>query len=103
MELKQRVVTLLKEMIAIDSETNTEKEVDMEKYLQHVLTSLGDPVKVSLIRVANDAQGRSVVCGFIPGKKKDTVIFINHHDVVGQNRMACSEMMRFRQIACFLI
>lgn len=83
MELKQRVVTLLKEMIAIDSETNTEKEVDMEKYLQHVLTSLGDPVKVSLIRVANDAQGRSVVCGFIPGKKKDTVIFINHHDVVG--------------------
>lgn len=30
MELKQRVVTLLKEMIAIDSETNTEKEVDME-------------------------------------------------------------------------
>lgn len=43
MELKQRVVTLLKEMIAIDSETNTEKEVDMEKYLQHVLTSLGDP------------------------------------------------------------
>ena len=83
MEKEQRVLDILKEMIAIDSETNTAKEVDMEKYLQKKLSSMGDMVKVSLMRVPNDPAGRSVVCGFIPGRKKDTVIFLNHHDVVG--------------------
>ena len=82
MERNQRVLELLREMIAIDSETNTEKEVDMEKYLQKKLLAMGDSVQVSLIRVTNDPAGRSVVCGFIPGKKKDTVIFLNHHDAV---------------------
>ena len=73
MEKEQRVLDILKEMIAIDSETNTAKEVDMEKYLQKKLSSMGDMVKVSLMRVPNDPAGRSVVCGFIPGRKKDTV------------------------------
>lgn len=82
MERNQRVLELLKEMIAIDSETNTKKEVDLEKYLQKKLLDMGDIVKVSLMRVANDPAGRSVVCGFIPGRKKDTVIFLNHHDQV---------------------
>ena len=42
MEKEQRVLDILKEMIAIDSETNTAKEVDMEKYLQKKLSSMGD-------------------------------------------------------------
>ncbi len=41
MERNQRVLELLREMIAIDSETNTEKEVDMEKYLQKKITGHG--------------------------------------------------------------
>ena len=52
MERNQRVLELLREMIAIDSETNTEKEVDMEKYLQKKLLAMGDSVQVSLIRLA---------------------------------------------------
>ena len=48
---KEACIRYLKEMIAIDSETNTAKEVDMEKYLQKKLSSMGDMVKRSVMRV----------------------------------------------------
>ena len=95
MEKEQRVLDILKEMIAIDSETNTAKEVDMEKYLQKKLSSMGDMVKVSLMRVPNDPAGRSVVCGFIPGRKKTRSFssIITMSSV--QRRMASCGMMPF--------
>lgn len=82
MELNERVIELLRQMISIDSETDTEKERDMERYLQKLLSNM-DHVTSGMIHIPNDVHDRSVVYGFIQGNKKDTVIFLNHHDVVG--------------------
>lgn len=81
MNREARIMELLRQMIAIDSETDTKKEIDMEKYLQRLLSQM-ENVVCGMIHIPHDAHGRSVVYGFIPGRKKDTVIFLNHHDVV---------------------
>lgn len=81
MKRNERVLELLRQMIAIDSETNTKKEIDMEKYLQKLLSHM-QGVTCGMIHIPNDVHDRSVVYGLIPGSSKDTVIFMNHHDVV---------------------
>lgn len=82
MDRNERVLELLRQMIAIDSETDTEKEKDMEKYLQKLLSGMNN-VTCGMIHIPDDVHGRSVVYGLVQGRKKDTVIFLNHHDVVG--------------------
>lgn len=82
MELNERVIELLRQMISIDSETDTEKEKDMERYLQKLLSNMENVIS-GMIHIPNDPHDRSVVYGFVQGNKKDTVIFLNHHDVVG--------------------
>ncbi len=82
MDRSERVLELLRQMIAIDSETDTEKEKDMEKYLQKLLSGMNH-VTGGMIHIPDDVHDRSVVYGLIQGRKKDTVIFLNHHDVVG--------------------
>ena len=81
MKRNERVLELLRQMIAVDSETNTEKEIAMEKYLQKLLSHMPG-VTGGMIHIPNDAHDRSVVYGLISGSSKDTVIFMNHHDVV---------------------
>ena len=81
MKRNERVLELLRQMIAVDSETNTEKEIAMEKYLQKLLSHMPG-VTGGMIHIPNDAHDRSVVYGLILGSSKDTVIFMNHHDVV---------------------
>lgn len=82
MSREERVLTLLTEMIQIDSETNTVKEKNMEQYLQRLFAAM-DTVISGMIHVPDDACDRAVVYGLIQGKSTDTVIFLNHHDVVG--------------------
>lgn len=82
MERNERVMELLRQMIAIDSETDTDKERDMERYLQKTLSEM-EHVTSGMIHIPDDVHDRSVVYGFVQGRKKDTVIFLNHHDVVG--------------------
>lgn len=82
MERNERVIELLRQMIAIDSETDTDKERDMERYLQKTLSEM-EHVTSGMIHIPDDVHDRSVVYGFVQGRKKDTVIFLNHHDVVG--------------------
>ena len=82
MKRSERVLELLREMIAIDSETNTKKEVDMETYLYETLSHM-QGVTCGMIHIPCDAHGRSVVYGLISGSSTDTVVFMNHHDVVG--------------------
>lgn len=82
MKRNERVLEVLRQMIAVDSETNTEKEIAMEKYLQKQLSHMPG-VTGGMIHIPDDAHDRSVVYGLISGSSKDTVIFMNHHDVVG--------------------
>lgn len=79
---KERVLTLLRELMAIESETGTAKEAAAEQYLTEVIGKMGHGVQLHTFPVPEDAQGRAVICGLLPGKKPDTVIFLNHHDVV---------------------
>ena len=81
MKRNERVLELLRQMIAIDSETDTKKEREMERYLQKVLAQM-ENVTSGMIHIPDDAYDRSVVYGLIKGSKKDTVIFLNHHDAV---------------------
>jgi arginine utilization protein RocB len=83
MDREKRVLELLRQMIAINSETATEKEQAMEVYLLHVLSKIKENVWCGSLPVRNDSLGRSVVYGFIEGRRADTLIFMNHHDVVG--------------------
>lgn len=82
MKRNERIMELLREMIAIDSETDTKKERNIEKYLQRTLGAVENAAS-GMIHIPDDAHGRSVVYGLIQGRKKDTVIFLNHHDTVG--------------------
>lgn len=79
---EERVLQILQDMIHLDSETNTVKEKRMEQYLQQLFAAM-DNVVSGLIHVPNDAYDRAVVYGLIQGQSQDTVIFLNHHDVVG--------------------
>ncbi|MCH4179611.1 MAG: M20/M25/M40 family metallo-hydrolase [Megasphaera sp.] len=81
MDRKERVMQLLRQMIAIHSETGTEGEVEIEKYLQRMLSNMPN-VMCGMIHAPHDILDRSLVYGYIAGKKKDTVVFLNHHDVV---------------------
>ena len=79
---KERVLTLLRELMAIESETGTAKEAEAEQYLAEIIGKMEHGVQLHTFPVPEDAQGRAVICGLLPGKKPDTVIFLNHHDVV---------------------
>lgn len=83
MERQQKVLGLLKQMIGIDSLTDTIQECDMEAWLLKQLASFGETVTSGRIPV-QDNTGRGAVYGFICSRsqKSDTVIFMNHHDVV---------------------
>lgn len=83
MDLSNRVLVLLSQMIAIDSQTHTEKEKAVEDFLYDTLRCMGRPVEVHRFPVPEDSLERTVVTGFVPGSSKDTVLFLNHHDVVG--------------------
>lgn len=82
MKQSERIIELLRQMIAIDSETDTAKEIDMEKFLQKLLWKM-ENVSSGMIHIPNDTHNRSVVYGIILGSTTDTVILMNHHDVVG--------------------
>lgn len=82
MDRKKRILTVLEQLISIDSQTDTEKEQAVETYLLHWLHSC-EHTEAGLIP-AGDAWGRSTVYGLVRSadKKADTIIFMNHHDVV---------------------
>lgn len=83
MYLANRILVLLNQMIAIDSQTHTEKETAIEDFLYDTLRSMGDPVTVHRFPLPGDSLARTVVIGFVPGETPDTLLFLNHHDVVG--------------------
>lgn len=80
--MEQRILQLLRDLIHIDSETHTAKERDVETYLLDLLQSMPNVVS-GKVNVPSDLLGRAVVYGLVLGQTKDTVVFLNHHDVVG--------------------
>ena len=82
-ERADRVLDLLHQMIGIDSLTATNKEQQMETWLRQQLQAMGETVQAGVLPLEADPAGRSVVYGFLRGTGTKTIIFMNHHDVVG--------------------
>ncbi|MCH4166456.1 MAG: M20/M25/M40 family metallo-hydrolase [Megasphaera sp.] len=82
MDRNERVMQLLRQMISIHSETGTDGEVEIERYLHCLLSNMPN-VMCGMIHAPHDLLDRSLVYGYVAGKRKDTVVFLNHHDVVG--------------------
>lgn len=84
--MPNKILELLKQLVAIDSTTGTSKEQEIEKYLDGYLHELPyfkeQPHLAGVSPVPNDPYGRSVVYALVLGKKKNTVVLMNHHDVV---------------------
>lgn len=96
MDLSNRVLVLLSQMIAIDSQTHTEKEKAVEDFLYDTLRCTGTPVEVRRFPIPEDPLERTIVAGFVPGSSKDTVLFLNHHDVVGSKDYGVLKDYAFR-------
>lgn len=83
---ENKILELLKKLVAIDSITGTTKEQKIEKFLDEHLHKMPyfqeHPELAGASAVPNDPYGRSVVYGLVLGKSQKTVVFINHHDVV---------------------
>lgn len=81
-----RILDLLKQLVAIDSITGTAKETKIESFLREYLSAMPyfyeHPDYTGLSLVPGDCHGRAVVYALVKGKSNKTVIFINHHDVV---------------------
>ena len=85
--MKDKILKLLQEMVAIPSLTNTEQERQIEDYLYRFFCQLPYFVTHSSyfgqIALPGDAYGRRIVYGLVMGKSDKTVVLLNHHDVVG--------------------
>ena len=84
--LKDRIIKLLKELVALPSTTHTVKECLVEDYLVNYLHGLEyfkkHPDYLGKSPIIADVLGRSNVFALVKGRSNKTVIFINHHDVV---------------------
>lgn len=80
--MKERILQILHELIQIDSTTHTAKEKDVETYLFHLLQTMPGVIS-DKTAVPADSLHRAVVYGLVLGQTKHTVVFLNHHDVVG--------------------
>jgi len=85
--MKEKILKLLTEMVAINSRTNTEQERQIEDYLYGVLCGLDyfkeNGTHFGQIALPSDSCGRRIVYGLVKGKSNKTVVLMNHHDVVG--------------------
>jgi arginine utilization protein RocB len=74
------------ELVGIQSDTGTHLEKDVERYLYNWLGELdyfaSHPDHYGQYFLLEDPYGRAVVWGLVKGKSDQTVILMNHHDVV---------------------
>ena len=84
--MKKRILELLRDMVGINSVTNTEYERLIEDYLYEQFCKLPYFAKhgtyFGQIAIPGDAYGRRVVYGLVKGNTNKTVVLLNHHDVV---------------------
>lgn len=80
--MANQVIELLQQLIHIDSESRSAKERDIEKFLVTYLQQIPGVIAQS-VSIKDDSYGRAVVYGLVQGTSANTVIFLNHHDVVG--------------------
>lgn len=85
MSQKIEILTLLHELVEVPSNTNSPAEAQMASLILSKLQKLPKLLRDNTFgqeKITNDAHDRSIVWGLLKGKGSETVILLNHHDVV---------------------
>ncbi|MBQ1395856.1 MAG: M20/M25/M40 family metallo-hydrolase [Eubacterium sp.] len=84
--MKDRILEVLKGLVACDSISCTTREISAEQYVYDFLKEIPyfqkHPDQFGLYEIKDDPFGRSVPYALVLGNKKDTVIYSGHIDVV---------------------
>ena len=84
--IEDRIYTLLKEMVAVDSVSYSDKECAMSEYVHAAFARIpyfkNHPDQFGLHPIPNDPFGRTVPYGLILGNSPNTVVSMGHTDVV---------------------
>ncbi|MGD8292319.1 MAG: M20/M25/M40 family metallo-hydrolase [Desulfobacterales bacterium] len=80
------IEALMLNLVAIQSDTGTQQEKDVETYIHDWLGRhqyfKNHPDYFGMHRLENDPLGRSIVWGLVKGQGDQTVILMHHHDAV---------------------
>jgi len=84
-EIKEGVQELFEDLMTFRSDTGTMKELDIEQYLHTWICNQRyfqkNPDKFGMYHI-DDNHGRKVIWGLVKGEGDETIILMNHHDVV---------------------
>ncbi|WP_066502256.1 M20/M25/M40 family metallo-hydrolase [Abyssisolibacter fermentans] len=86
--MKNDIYNIFKELVAIKSDTGTVLEKDVENYIYTYIHNIDyfkqNPSYCGKFKLSVDEDyfDRAVIWGLVKGDGEDTVILINHHDVV---------------------
>lgn len=85
MSQANETLKLLEELVSIPSTTDTEGESKVEELVFEKLkkiSKLKENNTLGLEKIENDLHSRSIVWGLLKGEGSETIILLNHHDVV---------------------
>lgn len=97
--MKDKIMKLMTELVAIDSISDSKKEVAAAQYIYDFLKELpyfkDHPEDVGLMEIEGDAHGRKVPYAFLNGEKRNTVVMMGHFDVVNAEVYGEAEPLAF--------
>lgn len=86
-KIKEKILSILKETVSIDSFSATENENKVSEYLYDYMKNMkyfeDKPNLFGNFKIEEDHLDRRVSYGLVRGKSSKTVVLMNHHDVVG--------------------
>ncbi len=97
--MKERIMKLMTDLVAIDSISDSPKEVAAAQYIYDFLSGLPyfkeHPEDVGLLDIEGDAHERKVPYAFLNGEKRNTVVMMGHFDVVNAEVYGEAEALAF--------
>lgn len=84
--MKDKIFQYVKDLVALQSTTHSNKELEGEEYFNRFFSSIPylkkHPEYYGLFEIKDDPLGRKVPYAFLKGNKPDTVVMSGHYDVV---------------------
>lgn len=85
--MKNKIINILRDLVAIDSFSATEKEHKAVKYLHEYMKRMEyfikNPELFGVFDIEDDYLNRQISYGLVLGKSDKTVVLMGHYDVVG--------------------
>ncbi len=85
--MEDKIMNILRDMVAIDSLTATEKECKVVGYLNDYLKGIDyfvdNPDLFGIFDIKDDYLNRQISYGLVRGKSNKTIVLMGHYDVVG--------------------